>query len=195
MEVAYDLAVVQTGPIVVRLFALFGLIMLMLFVYNLIFKGNTVLMFIFPAQLMVPFAIVAYYVSFFYVSYARGYYDVVFSGTAFFLSYISAIVLQMSYERIVKGSPRPYDKGLIIICAFITFAFAVYLTSAVMGYNFFSVVYDFFLSIFQWLGLYTPATVPGGGGGRGELNLLIFLLCPLRRQIKRRSSLSGGKKP
>lgn len=191
MEVGYDLAVVQTGPVVVRLFALFGLIMLLLFVYNLIFKGNTVLMFIFPAQLMVPFAAASYYVSFFYATYARGYYDVAYSGTIFFLSYISAIVLQMSYERIVKGSPRSYDKGLIIICAFITFAFAIYLTWAVTGINFFSLLYDFFMSIFRWLGLYTPATPGQGYPGRGGLNLLFFLFCPLRQQLRKPGSLNS----
>lgn len=179
MEPMYNLAVIQTGPVVIRLFALFGFIMILLFVYNLFFKGNIYLMFIFPAQLMIPLAAAAYYVSFYYLTYARGYYDALYSGTGFFISYIAAVILQKSYERIVKESPQPWDKGLIIICAILTFAFAVYLLWATVGYNFFYFVYDFFLTIFQWLGLYTPAT-PGGYPGRGGI-YLIFLLLSFRK--------------
>jgi hypothetical protein len=176
MELMYNLAVVQTGPIMIRLFALFGFIMILIFAYNLLFKGNFVLMFIFPAQLLVPFAAAAYFISMVYATYARGYYDVVFSGTGFFLSYLAAVFLQKSYERVVKGSPRPYDKGLIIICGTLTFAFAIYLLWAVMGYNFFIVVYDFFLTIFRWLGLYTPQQPGQGLPGRGGMNLMFLLL-------------------
>lgn len=195
MEVTYELAVVQSGPVMIRLFALFGLIMLMVFAYNLLFKGNFVLMFVFPAQLLVPFAAAAYFVSFFYLTYAPIYYPT-FSGTGFFLSYLAAIFLQKSYERIVKGTPQPFDKPLIIICGSLTFAFAIYLMWAVMGYNFFYSVYDFFLTIFRWLGL-----VPSGGTtpypGRGSINpLFLFLghpqnplmkpILPLLSKLKRK---------
>lgn len=173
MEVTYELAVVQSGPVMIRLFALFGLIMLLVFAYNLLFKENFILMFIFPAQLLVPFAAAAYFVSFFYTTYASIYYPT-FSGTGFFLSYLAAIFLQKSYERIVKGSPLPFDRPLIVICGCLTFAFAIFLMWAVMGYNFFYSVYDFFLTIFQWLGL-----VPSGGPrpypNRGSINLLFLL--------------------
>lgn len=174
MEVTYELAVVQSGPMMIRLFALFGLIMLLIFAYNLLFKGNFVLMFIFPAQLLVPFAVAAYFMSFFYLSYGSVYYPT-FSGAGFFLSYWAAIFLQKSYERVVKGNPQPFDKPLIIICGCLTFAFAIYLMWAIMGYNFFYGVYDFFLNLFRWLGL-VPASENVPYRGRGSINPLFLLL-------------------
>jgi hypothetical protein len=46
---------------------------------------------------------------------------------------------------------------------------------AVMGYNFFYVVYDFFLTIFRWLGL-APSEERAPYPSRGSVNLLFLLL-------------------
>lgn len=167
MEAMVNFALIQSGVMVIRLLALFGLVMILIMLYNLLFKGNYLLLFIFPAQLLVPVASAAYFVSFIYrtATYVRSYSDVWFTGSAFFISYLAAMLLQKSYERIVKGNPKPYDTGLIIICAFLTFAFAVYVLYALTGYNFLDIVNELFRNIFQWLGLYTPET-PGEYRGR-----------------------------
>lgn len=157
MEPTVTLAVVQTGQLFVRLLALFGLVIIGIFLYNFL-KPHIFAIMMFPAVLAAPLVVLMIWLMNRQV-YQAG--NVIALGGLF--SAIVGFLMLKFYEYILKGSAKQGHRVVIIVAGIIgIIVFFVALNYAQI-FNIIEWLGGVFRKVYEWFGIFPPDGRPSPG--------------------------------